>query len=123
MKPKTILFIFALVMLGGALTAWPREEIPTGYGKLTGWVVDPTSGRPVDEKFRIYFLQADEENPNGKLIKRLATNDSGFFSKTIEPGQYCLQFEPQSRVSKYSFEPYPYYDDRYKFMEKLKRAR
>jgi hypothetical protein len=77
------------------------------WGMLKGWIVDPETGKPVNEVFVVDLLKCSEEDPR-ILIERTRTDNRGYLSIKIRPYTYCLRFFPDSRTSKYSFEPYPF---------------
>ncbi|GAB3270842.1 outer membrane beta-barrel family protein [Larkinella harenae] len=64
------------------------EEAPKGNGKITGMLIDSTSGKPVE-----YATVALISSKTGKPIDGTTTDDKGKFALTkLAPGEYRLQY-------------------------------
>ena len=119
MKRKIFYFLgilFVGIICAHLLDGVPQEEWEAdNFGKVIGQIVDPETSSPVNEVFIIDFLNCNERDVFRNLIMRTKTNEKGFFSLEVKPFVYCLRFYPVSKNSKYSFEPYPFYNDKYVF--------
>ena len=128
-KMKRKIFFFLGIFVVGIictnlLDGVPQEEWDAdNFGKVIGQIVDPETGSPVNEIFIIDFLNCNEIDDSRNLIMRTKTNEKGFLSVEMKPFIYCLRFYPNSKNSKYSFEPHPYYNHKYVFMVTVEKGK
>jgi hypothetical protein len=85
------------------------------YGKLIGWILDPNSGNPVNEVFIVELFNCSRTESEAVLFKQRKTDQNGYFSIEVEPGQYCLHISPNSMESKYCIEPHQFHNDQFYF--------
>ena len=107
-RTALVLFIVTLVWLNhNHLTGSPQEEWDKdNYGKIIGQVVDEETGEPVNEVFKVSFLDCSIAG-HPKFLFRLESNKQGHFSERVKPGIYGLYFYPDSNTSRYCFEIEP----------------
>jgi hypothetical protein len=126
---KRYIFCFLGILFVGiicthVLDGVPQEEWDAdNFGKVIGQIVDPETGNPVNEVFIIDFLDCNEIDTSKNFLRQIRTNEKGFFSVEMKPFVYCLRFYPNSKNSKYSFEPYPFYNDKYVFMVTVEKGK
>ncbi|MGD2093117.1 MAG: carboxypeptidase-like regulatory domain-containing protein [Candidatus Aminicenantes bacterium] len=110
--------IFVLLVLFFGLigaNALAKGQDADDYGKLVGWILDPNSGKPVDEVFIIELFNCSQFESSAVLFKQRKTDKKGYFSIKANPGQYCLHISPNSMQSKYCIEPYHFHNDQFYF--------
>lgn len=81
------------------------------YGRLEIQVVDEDTFQPVKEKFSLQFY-TDEDMRYGESKRSdnfLYTDDKGYFSGYMKPGEYYLYASPESESTKYCIIPNPIY--------------
>lgn len=91
------------------------------FGKVIGQIIDPETGKPVNEKFRVciynwYYREGDYERYKDC---RFYTDENGYINFDAPPGTYGLLFYPQNPDSKYVDSSHPFYEkmpDAYKKM-------
>jgi hypothetical protein len=126
---KRKIFYVLLILVFGIrcthlLNGVPKEEWDAdNYGKVIGQIVDPETGDPVNEVFIIDFLDCNEIDTSINLLRRIRTNEKGFFSVDMKPFVYCLYFQPESKTSKYSFDPEPAFMEKYKSVVKVEKGK
>ena len=118
-----VLLIIVLGMIGSkpALTQqqedehWDRDN----FGKVVIQVIDAITSKPVNEIFRVNFFDPLKvsklrEDPfdTSSLVWYGKTNTKGHLTAKLKPGNYYLQFIPESSESKYEYEPSPLLSDR-----------
>jgi hypothetical protein len=111
---KIVLMLVLLLGLMG-INLLVEGQDADDYGKLTGWILDPDSGKPVDEVFVIDLFNCVEFESQATLFRHRETNKNGYFSIEINPGQYCMHISPKSLESKYCIEPYHFENDQFNF--------
>ena len=115
MRVRSIFALFILVLgfVGSHVLGNQRDS--DDYGKLSGWILDPKSGTPVNEVFWIDLLNCCKFQSEAKIFRHRKTDKKGYFSFEVDPGQYCLHIEPDSKNSIYCIEPYQFYHDQFEF--------
>jgi hypothetical protein len=93
------------------------------YGKLVGWILDPNSGKPVNEVFIVELFNCSRTESEAVLFKQRKTDKKGYFSIEEEPGQYCLHISPNSLESKYCIEPHQFHNDQFYFPVMIEKGK
>ena len=108
-----VLFLLVLGLIGSHALGNQRDS--DDYGKFEGWILDPKSGDPVNEVFWIDLLNCCKFQSEARIYRHRKTDKKGYFSFEVDPGQYCLHIEPDSKNSIYCIEPYQFYNDQFQF--------
>jgi len=116
-KRKTQKVLVFAVLLIGILTSigWSVDSrYKDVYGKVIGQIMDPETGQPVNEKFRIQFLFLNQKTNKYETFwpidiykgdlwaNDIITNEYGAFYAAFVYGNYQMRIEPYSENSKYS---------------------
>jgi hypothetical protein len=110
------IFVFLIMVLGLiVLQVFGGQRSSDDYGKFEGWILDPKSGNPVNEVFWIDLLNCCRFESEARIYRHRKTDEKGYFSFEVDPGQYCLHIEPESEDSVYCIEPYQFYHDQFNF--------
>ena len=118
------IFVLPVLFLGIiGLTVLVEGQDADDYGKLVGWVVDPSSGNPVNEVFIIELFNCSQFESEAVLFKQRKTDHNGYFSIEEEPGQYCLHISPGSMESKYCIEPHQFHNDQFYFPVMIEKGK
>lgn len=108
---KAMILIFFILFIGilmsfGFIQTLPKDEC----GVAIIQIVDKKTGQSANEVFEIYFMQS-VENPYFLRTKagsgKVKTNERGYWSDYIDPGEYFLWIIPDSNTSNFEMEPYP----------------
>jgi hypothetical protein len=109
MKQKTI-FIMVLLVFQIALTlailGAPQDE--DNYGKVIGQIVDPETGKPVNEVFDIVLYDGIAVKFSSRVLFHKESDAQGRFVLDLPQYTYYLQFYPMSKKSKYCFSLSPF---------------
>ncbi|UCH96808.1 MAG: carboxypeptidase regulatory-like domain-containing protein [Candidatus Aminicenantes bacterium] len=89
------------------------------FGKVIGQIIDPETGKPVNERFLVcifnwHYREGDYERYKDCNFK---TDEKGWITLNLPPATYGLLFYPQNPDSKYSGTYHPFY---YKMPEEYK---
>jgi hypothetical protein len=110
------IFVLLIMVLGLiVLQAFGSQRSSDNYGKFEGWILDPKSGNPVNEVFWIDLLNCCRFESEARIFRHRKTDQRGYFSFEVDPGQYCLHIGPDSKNSIYCIEPYQFYHDQFEF--------
>lgn len=120
MHKISVLIVLVICLVLSEFNLWglaSGQSNEPDFGKILGWVVDPQTKEPVKEVFEVTFLKTDTPDPFQNLVaSSVRTDEKGcFVMEVMRVGIFYLSFRPESLQSKYSFEPYPYLNDKYKF--------
>ncbi len=104
------IFFTAILIMGVGFQG--TTAAPTGenweinyYGKVVGWILDPETGKPATDKFRLrfYFLHPDDGKMT-KIVYEVDSDNNGHFIRKLFPGRYLVQIGPFTN-RKYCHEP------------------
>jgi len=107
---------FLVMGIGGVflLTGAPNSTSDDDkYGKVTGYIVDPKTGQPVNEIFDVEFITIEDNYYGYRVIERIRTNERGYFSGRVPLGKCFLISIPKKEDSIYCFEPSPLINKKY----------
>ena len=113
---KRMILILVMIMIIGmivvkGLTGVSQQEWlmdKDNYGKVVGRIVDADTGEPINEVFRLLFLDSDRDQYGFNIEAKEKTTEQGTFEKKLLPHIYTIQFYPLAKDSKYSYFPYPF---------------
>ena len=101
------LVVFVLVtvpIFGASGQEWDKDN----YGRVIGQLVDEDTGEPVNEVFKVLFLDSKRDHYGFNIEQRDYTDESGRFVLELLPYIYYIEFFPKSRDSRYAHIPYPF---------------
>ncbi|MCP4156703.1 MAG: carboxypeptidase regulatory-like domain-containing protein, partial [bacterium] len=102
------LWIAALFLQSSLLMAQTVKN--DDYGKVIGQLIDPETGKPVNEVFRVCIFDWNYREPGYDSRKSCdyRTDRNGNITFEFSPGHYGLLFWPVSLDSKYAPSPHPF---------------
>lgn len=116
-----VLLVLFLALIGSYVLCEGQDA--DDYGKLVGWILDPNSGKPVNEVFIIELFNCSQFESSAVIFKQRKTDQKGYFSIEAEPGQYCLHISPNSMASKYCIEPYHFHNGQFYFPVMIEKGK
>jgi hypothetical protein len=116
---KIIFFMVILIGICSSEMLWclaQQNDDPLlnrdSFGKVIGQIIDPETGKPVNEKFRVCLFNWNNREGDYERYKdcRFFTDENGYITFDAPPATYGLLFYPQEPDSKYSSTPHPFYE-------------
>jgi len=106
---KFLKLFMLLIILGSQFVfSVPQEDWDKdNYGKIVGYIIDAITGEPVSDIFDISLYNCSNISAPVHAHRITKSDNEGRFSIEIEPGIYCLHFNPNSNISQYGIEPDP----------------
>jgi hypothetical protein len=117
---KKIIFLMVILIgicSSGILWCLNQQDYDTylnrdNFGKVVGQIIDPETGKPVNEKFRVCLFNWNYREGDYERYKdcRFYTDKNGYITFDAPPATYGLLFYPQEPNSKYSSTSHPFYE-------------
>ena len=115
---KIILLLVVLMGMCSVAMVWglaQYEDDPSinrdTFGKVIGQIIDPETGKPVNEKFRVCIFNWYRAEIDYDLRKDCSfySDDKGHINLDLPPATYGFLFNPQKQDTKYAVMYHPFY--------------
>lgn len=100
-----VFFLLILVLSYAILQAQSGDD---NFGKLIMQIIDPVTGKPVNEVFKVILYDSRNSGYPSNTIQTEETDNNGKIILKLMPYPYYFQIYPKSDQSNYSYSPYPF---------------
>lgn len=100
------------ILLGQNQQDYGNFQDRDNFGKVIGQIIDPETGKPVSEKFRVCFFNWNyrEDDYERRKDCNFETDENGYITIDLPPATYGLLFSSMEPNSKYSMTYHPFYE-------------
>jgi hypothetical protein len=97
-----VLFLFCVIFFITSPISNAQDFGEEKLGKIRGWIVDPETGKPVNEPFAVIIYDDKELIDLYSYINVLYSNVDGYFEGFLKEGTYQLYVSPKNFSSRFS---------------------
>jgi hypothetical protein len=120
----SILIALCCIFIIPATISYAQDMDQENVGMVRGWIIDPETKEPVNERYIIEVWDANNLNSYSGYLGLINSNEKGYFEDQMVAGKFLFRFFLKNRSTKFcQKEPHPLLNDQYRFVVNIEKGK